>query len=332
MGFEILAEVTRGVVVESVHHGAWVVVDAAGEVVAAAGDPGIEVFPRSSLKPFQAFPLLDVARRHGWNLDPQEWAIACASHGGTSHHLVWVERLLERVDRARAVLAPVGDRRPARDCLVCGRGWPLDEAAAEDLRRTGEDPSVLHHNCSGKHAAMMLTAAGSGWDVETYRDPGHPLQVAIGEAIGRFAGERPFVGGVDGCGVPAWVLTLGGLARAFSALGHAPELAPLRQAMQDSPDLVASRGRFDTALMQMLPGRLVAKAGAEGVHAGVDPVTGLAWALKIADGNRRAVSPVVMTLLARQGILAQDSPDLTRWAEVPVTRADGTPVGVVRAI
>jgi L-asparaginase II len=200
------------------------------------------------------------------------------------------------------------------------------------MRRDGAEPACLHHNCSGKHAAMMLASAGAGWEVETYAEPGHPLQVAIGEGLARFAGERPFVGGVDGCGVPAWVLSLRGLATAFAALGHSPELAPLRQAMQEFPELVASTGRFDTDLMHLLPGRLVAKAGAEGVHAGVDPVTGLAWALKIADGNRRAVAPVVMSLLTRYGILEAGTSEGRRWAEVPITRADGTPVGVVRAV
>jgi L-asparaginase II len=332
MGFRIVAEVTRGAVVESVHHGAWVVVDAAGEVVSACGDPGLEIFPRSSLKPFQAVPLLEVAHRHGWRLEPREWAIACASHGGTPQHLLWVEHLLERVDRARAVLAPAGDRRSAWESLVCGRGWPLDEATAEAMRRDGAEPACLHHNCSGKHAAMMLAAAGAGWEVETYAEPGHPLQVAIGEGLARFAGERPFVGGVDGCGVPAWVLSLRGLATAFAALGHSPELAPLRQAMQEFPELVASTGRFDTDLMHLLPGRLVAKAGAEGVHAGVDPVTGLAWALKIADGNRRAVAPVVVNLLCTLGILDRTCPEVRDWFEAPVRRASGTLVGSVRAV
>ena len=35
----VLAEVTRGGAVESIHHGVVAVVDAGGRVVAAAGDP-----------------------------------------------------------------------------------------------------------------------------------------------------------------------------------------------------------------------------------------------------------------------------------------------------
>ena len=332
MHVEILAEVTRGSVVESMHHGAWVVVDASGAVVQSCGDPEWAILPRSSLKPFQAIPLLEAARHHGWRMEPREWAIACASHGGTPHHLHWVESLLERVDRQRTVQLGSAVRGRARDCLLCGKGWPLDEPTAEAMRREGAEPTPLHHNCSGKHAGMMLAAAASGWDLETYHQGGHPLQVSLVEAIARFAGERPFIGGVDGCGVPAWVLSLRGLATAFARLGTDVELEPLRKAMQGHPELVASPGRFDTDLMRLLPGRLVAKAGAEGVHAGVDPVTGLAWALKIADGNRRAVSPVVMALLTKHGILEPGLEEGRRWAEVPVTRSDGTPVGVVRAV
>jgi L-asparaginase II len=102
--------------------------------------------------------------------------------------------------------------------------------------------------------------------------------------------------------------------------------------MQEFPELVASTGRFDTELMHLLPGRLVAKAGAEGVHAGVDPVTGLAWALKIADGNRRAVAPVVVNLLCTLGILDRTCPEVRDWLEAPVRRASGTLVGAVRAV
>jgi L-asparaginase II len=49
-----LVEVTRGPAVESVHQGAVAVVDRAGRVLYAAGDPHALTFTRSSLKPLQA--------------------------------------------------------------------------------------------------------------------------------------------------------------------------------------------------------------------------------------------------------------------------------------
>ena len=42
----VVAEVTRGEMVESVHHGAVVVTDVTGAVIAAAGDPELPGFFR----------------------------------------------------------------------------------------------------------------------------------------------------------------------------------------------------------------------------------------------------------------------------------------------
>ena len=43
---------------ESVHAGAVVVVDAAGDVLFSAGDPGVLIYPRSANKPMQADAML----------------------------------------------------------------------------------------------------------------------------------------------------------------------------------------------------------------------------------------------------------------------------------
>ena len=50
----VLIEVMRGGVVESRHRGSFVVVDADGAVVMAAGEVAQRVFPRSAVKALQA--------------------------------------------------------------------------------------------------------------------------------------------------------------------------------------------------------------------------------------------------------------------------------------
>ena len=53
----ILAELTRGNWVENRHRGAFVVVDAAGTIIASAGDIERPVFPRSAIKSMQALAI-----------------------------------------------------------------------------------------------------------------------------------------------------------------------------------------------------------------------------------------------------------------------------------
>ena len=49
----IIAEVTRGGIVESRHTGAFAVVDGEGKLIKSAGDFAVPIFPRSAIKAFQ---------------------------------------------------------------------------------------------------------------------------------------------------------------------------------------------------------------------------------------------------------------------------------------
>ena len=55
----ILAEATRGGIVESFHRGALAIVDADGAVHTAMGDIERPIFPRSAVKVLQALPLVE---------------------------------------------------------------------------------------------------------------------------------------------------------------------------------------------------------------------------------------------------------------------------------
>ena len=70
----VIAEATRGGIVESVHHGVVVAVDVDGEVVASAGDPETVVFFRSSAKPFQAIPVIESGAADAFGFTPAELA------------------------------------------------------------------------------------------------------------------------------------------------------------------------------------------------------------------------------------------------------------------
>jgi L-asparaginase II len=258
----------RGEVVESVHRVHAVAVRD-GEVVEAVGDPRLVTYMRSAAKPLQAVPL--ARGRH--DLEQRHLAIASASHLADEAQLDAVRSLL--------ALAPATE-----DDLECG---PFQG-------------SRLKHNCSGKHAGMLALCRAKGWPTEGYRLGEHPCQNAmldvIVEATGLAADEIGTA--VDGCGVVTFALGLDAMARAFATLEQLPAGAPVAEAMRAHPELIRGVGADDTTLMQSHAG-WTAKGGAEGLLCAVGP-EGLALALKVEDGNGRALRPALGVFLERLGL------------------------------
>lgn len=271
---------------ESVHFGAVVLLDRNGDVLAAAGDPNVEIYPRSSLKPLQAWSMLEA----GLDLPDELLALVCASHDGRSIHVDGVRRILQSVGLDESALANTPD-------------LPLAADEAERILSSGGTRSSVRQNCSGKHAGMLATCRTAGWPIETYLDDSHPLQRAIVEGISHLSGTSVRHIGIDGCGAPSHVLRLVDLARAFRVLsiGEAGENgARIHRAMRSFPDMVGGPGHATTAMMTGIDG-LMLKDGAEGVFAGAFD-DGRALALKIADGANRARPPVMRSVLRALGV------------------------------
>jgi L-asparaginase II len=298
---------------ESVHFGALVALDTDGSVAFALGDPTVLVYPRSSNKPMQAVAMV----RAGLSLPPDLLALVCASHDGTVAHLAAARRIL--------AVAGLGE-----DALANTADLPLDERSAEEVLRSGGGRTALQMNCSGKHSGMLATCVHNGWAHDpSYLSLDHPLQQAITAAIADLAEETPAHIGVDGCGAPAHVMSLIGLARCFRSIatGHAgaPGTA-VYQAMTSSPEMVGGEGRDVTAFMRGVPG-LMAKDGADGVFAAALP-DGRAVALKVADGANRARPPLMLDALTRLGLPTADlAPQVAERI-----RGHGRTVGHVRSL
>jgi L-asparaginase II len=335
----VLVEVTRGDLVESRHRGAIAVVAPDGELLAAVGDPDQPIYLRSSAKPFQLAPFVSSGRFDEYAFGTDALAIMAASHSGEDRHVRLVQALLRTAGLTQAALR-------------CGTHTPYDAETAERLIRDGEAPSPARHNCSGKHAGMVLFAKASGWPLETYYEPSHPIQQAALEVVSALT-DVP-VGRIatatDGCGVVTFGLPLRGLALAYARLVDTASVAdpPIRRAlarigaaMMEHPILVGGeRRRLDTALMRERPGALIAKGGAEGVQAiGLPKTAGnrgrraLGVALKIDDGGAaRAVGAATCAALYQLGVL--DQPSLSRlaaYASPAVRDPRGEVSGTVRA-
>jgi L-asparaginase II len=316
----VVVEVERSGFVESRHRGAAVGLDAGGCAV-RVGATDVPIFPRSANKPLQAVAMV----RRGLALDGESLALAAASHSGEDFHVEGVRRIL-----AGAGLGP--------DALRCPAQWPLDEAAAEELVRTGGRPTRLHMNCSGKHAAMLATCVVNGWPMESYTAPAHPLQLEIRRTIEELAAEKVTATGVDGCGAPLFAISLTGVARGFRALVLAVAGSPERRvadAMRAHPAWTSGTRRDERRLMDAVPGLMV-KSGAEGVDAfafaaGSSGV--FAGAVKIEDGARRARTPVTVALLRalRDRTGAAEPAVPADLVTVPVHGGDGV-VGAIRTV
>ena len=298
---EVLAEVTRSEVVESIHAGHMVLLNADGSILFQKGDPTLNIYSRSSLKSIQASAMV----RAGLDIEPRLLALVCASHAGTAMHQ----------QGAQAILAKAGLDEYSLQCI-------LDRPLDEELRRTAE-PTRLAMNCSGKHAGMLATCVINGWPIDSYLDPSHPLQLAIKAEVEQMSGEKVAGVSVDGCGAPLFLFSLLGLARAIRNLTISadPVHQEVAQACRDYPEMVSGPGRLATRMMQKIPG-LFMKDGAEAVNV-TSLSDGRTLAIKISDGNARAMPAITAAALAKYGIDAQ---------EVPVnTLGAGLPVGVIRA-
>jgi L-asparaginase II len=310
-GPAVLATYSRSGFVEGHHLGHAVVVDRVGVVIRSWGDPDHVVFPRSSNKPAQAAGMVEA----GLELPERLLALAASSHSGEGFHLEGVREIL--------AIAGLGV-----EALQTPADFPLDGQERDAWLRSGREQESLAMNCSGKHAAMLATCVVNGWPIETYREPGHPLQRRIRGTLERLADEPVAHVGVDGCGAPVMSLSLAGLARCLSQAVQAPAGSPegrVARAMSAHPEVVGGTRRDVTAFMRAIPG-LIAKDGAEGVYVAALP-DGTGMAIKVEDGADRARQVALASILTGLGVPAAR---LAHLAALPLL-GGGAVVGSVAA-
>lgn len=321
----VLAVSIRGSWVENRHHGAFVVVDADGEVLASAGDIERPVFPRSCVKPMQALAMAASGAFDRFDFSPEDLAITCASHQGEAFHVKQVEALLVKIGA-----------NP--EMLECGAHAPTHMGTQLSMHCGCLEPTALHNNCSGKHAGLLSVAMAMGLPTEGYGRIDHPVQQLIRKLMSEVteADLTEEFAGTDGCSIPTWATPLRSLAIGFSKMATGRRLSPeiavastrLFDAATAHPHLVGGADNFDTSVMLAYTGRLFQKGGADAVQCGVIRNSGIAYALKVDDGNM-----AVSRMIAAHLLLSFSSPDeAERAALVPycmpeTINARGTVVG-----
>ena len=279
----VLAPLVRSGLVESTHSGHLILINADGTDLLTLGDVDAEMYPRSAIKSLQAAAMV----RSGLNLNDEQLALVCASHGGTVRHQEVALEILQSVGLTESDLQNTPDR-------------PLDHEARIAW---GANPATsLAANCSGKHAGMLATCVTKGWDIRNYLDIDHPLQIAIAKEITELTGQKINRVSTDGCGAPLFSMSTRSIAVAARnmRINHDPIFTKLINACLKHPEMILAEGAFDTRIMRAVPGLFV-KGGAESVMLASLP-DGRAIAWKISDGSNRVNGPLMKAALAKFGI------------------------------
>jgi L-asparaginase II len=330
---EVLVEVTRGPLVESVHRGDIAVVNSSGKLLHYAGDPFRMISMRSSAKPIQAMNavLCGAAEKFGFN--DEELSIMCASHYGEDFHRQVIRGMLEKMGLSE-------------DNLHCGTiPAPISVDYMVDLISRGFTWQQSNSECSGKHCGFLASCLKQGFPIENYDKFENPMQQQILEIIAKMCevDKEKILIGEDGCGVPVHGVPLYNTALGFAKFSNTEKLESeyktacdrICTAMINAPQMLAGTGAFDTELIKNTKGKLIAKIGAEAVY-GVGIIgKDLGIALKIEDGDwMRAVNPVVMSVLKQLDLLTPEELKSLSQFSSPVdnTNYHGRVVGEIRTV
>jgi L-asparaginase II len=322
-----LIETRRGGTPECLHFGAVAVCDTQGRVLAHAGDPRWLTFTRSTLKALQALPFMQAGGPQQMGFSSENLAMMCASHSGEPMHVAQVQEMLDKAGLTYKK-------------LQCGCHVPMFVELG--VAPAPAEYDERHHNCSGKHSGFLAMCVQQGWPVESYLDPGHPLQQAIRRDVARAVGLAPeaLKMGIDGCSAPNYAMPLANLARGYARLASGSadaefgeSFAQLADAMTARPDLVSGTARNDLAFTRAGQGDWVTKVGADGVQAFASRSRGQAFAVKIADGSKVALHAATVAVLDQLGWLDEPQRDALRlWRAETITSIRGAPVGERKAV
>jgi L-asparaginase II len=184
---------------------------------------------------------------------------------------------------------------------------------------------------------MLALARLLNLPITDYINPDHSVQQLILETLSEVCTieQQKIILGTDGCSVPTFAVPLQNTASAYAHLcdpckfsnRRASGCQTITSAMLAYPEMVAGPGRFDTYLMQVAKGRIIAKNGSEGYQGiGILPGVlypdspGIGIAIKIADGDRagRVRSAVALEVLRQIGALSSN--DIENLRDFGITR------------
>ncbi len=281
---EKLIVYVRDGLIEQEHFGFVVRANKTRELEKVGDDKNYPFYLRSCAKPLQASLLIDYGLDKEFDLTEEEIAICCASHAGEDIHINLVKGILDKFG--------IGIEK-----LKCGIHEPISQTAKNNLLIKGENPSVIHNNCSGKHAMMLGLCKLKNWDLNTYDQLNHPLQQEIKKKIYQLCQVKnnyPIT--KDGCGVPIFSMPLLNMVKGYLNLFCNKKYEKIKNAFLNNPYVIGGENRTDTLIISQT-NSLAAKVGAGGLCIVVNTKEEEGFVVKVCDSNMQAREIVTTDLI-----------------------------------
>ena len=294
----VIAENIRGHRIETIHRGSFALVDMHGTLQWGVGNFRNKVFPRSSAKVFQALAALNEDIIDEYHLTEQEIALLVSSHNGEDIHVETVKAIAEK--------AGITEKD-----FMCGHDYPWYKKDCLSTKFT--QPSSFHHQCSGKHVALLMLAQKCGYTLHSYHEEHHNVQQRIIGLLEMMCdyhiAEKDSA--IDGCSIPNWSLPLINLALGYAKFGTGEYLAEktkknahkIMQSVWNNPLMIGGSNRHCSKIAKELKNHAFAKIGADGVYGAAFPEYGLGLAIKIDDGSAKASEVVLNHIMDKIGVL-----------------------------
>lgn len=301
---DILIKIYRGNLIENTYRGDISIVDKKGNPIFSVGDNKKIAYWRSAAKPIQALPVIYSGAADKYKLTDKEIAIMASSHNGEEKHIELIYNILVKIGLDEKA-------------LLCGILPHVHKPTAKYLHQNKIKISPVYNPCSGKHVAQLILCQYYGWTINDYYKLEHPVQQMILNVVAKmtkYPKEEIYLG-IDNCGVPVFGLPIKNMSYAYTRIANW-ELLPLeyRQSakriflsMIKYPEIVGGTGRFDTDLIRVSEGKLLAKSGADGVFCiGVRNENGIGITVKMESGNMKFLPLVVVQILYQLKILPKE--------------------------
>lgn len=286
----------RGNVIEAKHKVSAVVM-CGGKVEQCIGDSELIVPMRSTAKPLMLTPLISSCEENNIPLTNAQISIMASSHNGEALHRETVLSIMSLSD------SKVSD-------LKCGIHLPyFNWLYKEFFSENNMFYQQLYHNCSGKHAGMLLFAQLCGYSKLNYFDIKHPVQQSIITSLKEvveISSKDPFSIVLDGCGVPTYCVSIKKLASAYRTIYKESAFKRVMEAIISEPYFIAGKDRIETDIIKNYG--YIAKSGSSGLFCLACPKFDISIALKVEDGNDDAAESAIVEIMSDLGIICKEYP------------------------
>ena len=147
--------ITRGTTLESSHEIKCFIGSLNGKRIFSTNNDGDIIYPRSSIKIFQAIPFILSKAPNKFNLNAKKIALSCSSHRGEAYHIKELNDWVNKININKSL-------------LKCGIHNPLNKIASEKFLRSNKKANQLYNNCAGKHLAMLSSCLVNKYNTKKY--------------------------------------------------------------------------------------------------------------------------------------------------------------------